>query len=29
MMLHAALGFFARLSIGSASLPPTFRDVVV
>ncbi len=29
MMLRAALGFFTRLPIGSAPLPPTFRGVIV
>ena len=29
MMLRAALGFFTRLPIGSAPLPPTFRGVAV
>ncbi len=29
MMLRAALGFFTRLPIGSAPLPPTFRGVMV
>ena len=29
MMLRAALGFFPRLPIGSAPLPPTFRGVAV
>lgn len=28
-MLRAALGFFTRLPIGSAPLPPTFRGVIV
>lgn len=28
-MLRAALGFFTRLPIGSAPLPPTFRGVAV
>lgn len=29
MKLRAALGFFTRLPIGSAPLPPTFRGVIV
>lgn len=29
MMFRAALGFFTRLPIGSAPLPPTFRGVIV
>ena len=29
MMLRAARGFFTRLPIGSAPLPPTFRGVAV
>ena len=29
MMLRAALGFFTRLPVGSAPLPPTFRGVIV
>ncbi len=29
MMLRAALGFFTRLPIGSAPLPPSFRGVIV
>ncbi len=29
MMLRAALGFFTRLPIGKAPLPPTFRGVIV
>lgn len=29
MMLRAAFGFFTRLPVGSAPLPPTFRGVVV
>ena len=29
MMLRAALGFFTRLPVGSAPLPPTFQGVIV